>query len=638
MLSGCTALSAPNNRSSAAPGVCQSVTVLGGQLEDSDLSADESTFLAVLATAGRIACAPESQIRADVIQQVVTRSGPLGVAFSTFRRLEIHQAHIVGKLDLSDCVAFPVLFGGCRFTGTGESFDISRSEIRDLRIAQCAFTGDIRGENSRITGNLWFKECVVEGSANLMLASVAGSFILDGCEVLGSSEDGRSITLDGLRVDGLFQISKTRLAGSLSIREARLKSQSLVRDSQLGLADASHGQLLLQKSIFESEMTVGPNVTLTRLMGEALKSDSDLILTDVRPTQETAELNLDRVTLRGGLQIFDVAGNGHLLLRGASMSSLQIGKTCLVAPGFNPDGSVVPGLESGDNGYALSADGLQVAGDVQLGPDLLAVGEIRLIDASIGGQIQYKRGQSTAAVLLNLESVKLGSALFLDDMNPRSVVHLAAANVGGIFIDPANIPHISLLRAEYKFINDEDGRPPSIDVACDLLARDTMAHNAVPYRRLARWFSDELGDERASRAILIAGEKRRGQGRSKTLRAVDNVWRWTVGYGYAPSRAIWPFLALVGLATIIFAAASGFTDPVDWAAAPTVVPVGTPQPVFNPFLYALSATVPFLPDFLSPWAPSSPLMQLLTVVFQILGWLLITALVAGVANRLRRRS
>lgn len=611
--------------------------MLGGQLEHSDLLADEVAFIGTLAVAGRVLCTPGTHIRADIVEQVVTRSGPLGVSFAHFRRVEIYNAHILGKLDLSDCIVFPVLFDGCLFSHEGESFDVSRSEVRDLRIVHCLFEGDIRGENSRVTGNLWLRDSVLRGTANLMLARVAGSVVVDGIDIEGANDAGVSLVLDGIRVDGLFQISGARLAAGLSIREALLRSQAAINHSRLGTVDPSLGTIYIQKTRFESEMTLGPDLYVDRVAGEALRSDSDVILTKLRPTRQSLELDLDRVVLIGGLQLFDVIGDGRVLLRGASLDSLQISKTRLIARGFNLDGSTVPGLESEDNRYAISADGLRVASDVQLGPDLLAVGEVRLIDASVGGQVQYKRGQVSAGVVLNLEGAIVGSALFLDDMDPRSIAHLAAASLGGIFIDPENLPHVSLLRTHYKFINDEDGRPPSIEVACKLLERDPMVHSVAPYRQLARWFSEDQGNDRASRAILIAGERRTGQGRSRGIRAVDSVWRWTVGYGYAPNRAVWPFLGLVVIATGVFGLVSGYSGFADWTAAPAVLPVGTPQTVFNPFLYALSATVPFLPDFLSPWAPANALMQVLTVMFQVLGWLLITALVAGVANRLRRR-
>lgn len=622
--------------SRAGDRVWKSIQVLGGQLEGSDLTTDESNFVAVLATKGRIVSAPGVEIRANVIEQVVTHSGPVGASFATFRRLAIHEALIVGKVDLSDCDVFPVLFDGCQFTGISESFDISRSDIKDLRITRSTFAADLRGENSRVAGNLLLLGCVIEGSANLMFTSVAGNLILAQCDVVGMGMGEISLTLDGLEVEGLLQITDTHFAGSVSIREARLRSQSVIRDTVIGSDDKSSSQLLLQKASLESELTIGPKVVLDQLMGEALRSESDLILTGIRAIENRLELKLDRVELRGGLQIFDIVSNGPLQLRGASVASLQISKSRLVAPGFNLDGTLVPGAPAEDR-YALSGDGLHAAGDITLGPDFLAIGEVRLIDASVGGQIQYRRGASSTGVVLNLEHVKLASALFLDDMDPRSVVHLAAASVGGIFIDPANIPHVSLLRTDYEFINDENGRPPTAEVALDLLSRDTMMHSFVPYRRLARWFSDELGDERGARAILIAGERKTRRAAQGPLRVVDNVWRWTVGYGYAPSRAIWPFLGLVILATAFFAATSGFGRLADWATTPAVVPAGGPQPVFNPFLYALSATVPFLPDFLSSWTPSNPAVQIATVLFQVLGWLLITALVAGIVNRLRRR-
>lgn len=610
--------------------------MIGGRLERADLLPDELTFLSYLEKVGRIECAPGSVIRADVIEQVVTHSGPFGVDFASFRRLDIRKARIAGKVDLSDCVAFPVRFAECVFTGAPESFDISRSETRDLRFSNCTFTGDIRGENSQVAGNLWLVDCVISGWVNLMLASVAGNFILDGCEIEGANDGSPSLALDGIQVGGLFQVFGCQMAGGLSIREARLGSQSLIRDSKFGSTDASLGQLLLQKTRFESEMTIGPNVHLDIVKAEAVRSESDLVLTGIRPRAQNLDLDLDRAELRGGLQIFHVDVKGRIALRGAAIASLQIASSRVRAPGIRPDGSVKEG--SPDMAYAISADGIRVSGDVQLGPDLEALGEVRLIDGAIGGQIQYKRGATNIGVMMNLEGIRLGSAIFLDDMDSRSVVHLAAASVGGIFIDPTNLPHVSLLRTEYGFINDEDGKPPSIEVACHLLSLDHMSSSAVPYRRLARWYLEEQGDERASRALLIAGEKKLGsQRRSRVFRVIDNLWRWTVGYGYAPSRALWPFLVLLMVATIVFAFASGYTDPASWTATPTVLPVGAEQSVFNPFLFALSATVPFLPEFLSPWAPANPLMQILTVAFQIVGWLLITALVAGIANRLRRR-
>jgi hypothetical protein len=609
--------------------------MMGGQLEMSDLSRDEALFIDVLARVGRIAASPGSFIRANVVEQVVTHSGPLGSAFADFRRLVIGETHVVGKLDLSDTVAFPVLFRDCVFSDEEESFDVSRSEIRDLRLTGCSFAGTIRGENCRVSGNFLVINCVVEGSVNLLLATVGGTLIVDNCTVNGAQEPDVSLNFDGIQVQGLFKIVDSRFAGGLSIREARLISQSVISGTALGVDEERTGRLLLQKTMLGSELTIGPDVIASELKAEALRSESDLVLTAVRSYQGLITLDLDRIQLRGGLQVFQMVA-GRLLLRGASVSMLKITETSLRAPGLNARGTSVPG-SAGNDKYAISADGLRVANDVQLGPDLAAIGEVRLNGASIGGQVQHKRGNTQMGVALNLEEAQVASSVFLDDMDPRSFVQLAAATVGGIFINPDNLPHVSLLRTEYRFINNEEGKPPSVEVALDLLEKDLMAHSTVPYRRLARWFAEEQGDSDTANAILIAGEQKTNSGRSYFPQFVDSLWRLTVGYGYLPGRAVWPFVGLLAAATFVFASVSGFSVPVDWNAYPAILPVGATQEVFNPFLYALSATVPFLPSFLSPWAPSNPQMQLLTVIFQILGWLLITSLVAGLANRLRRK-
>ena len=610
--------------------------MIGGQLELSDLTADEASFLTVLSAMGRIICAPGSQVRANLIEQLVTRSGPLGVAFAVFRRLDIRDAYILGKVDFSDCIAHPASFDGCIFSDPGESLDISRSEIKDLRLSRCTLAGQVRGENSRVAGNLWFIGCEVEGTVNLMLASVLGSFIVDSSQIKGMTAEGISMLLEGIRIEGLFQISKSGFSGALSAREARVNSQAVVRESRLGLSNSNFGTLFVQKARFESELTIGPGVVLRQIRAEALRSDSDVILAGVSSNSNSLDLDFDRIDVRGGLKIFDVAAKGSISLRGASIASLHVSESEILAPGLNANGSRIPGSSDEDE-YAIAADGIQVAGDVQLGPDLLTIGVIRLIDSTIGGQVQYERGKLLSGVGMDLQGSTISSAVFLDDMGPGSQVHLAAAKVRGIFIDATNIPHVALLRTEYGFINDRDGTPPSVEVACELLEKDPMGVSAVPYRRMARWFSEEQGDERASRKILIVGETRLARSRSAGFRILNNLWRWTVGYGYAPSRALIPFLVLVVLATITFAAVSGYRDVSSSVAYPPFQAVGEAPMVFNPFMYALSATVPFLPDFLSTWAPANVLTQILTVVFQALGWLLLTALVAGIANRLRRR-
>lgn len=610
--------------------------MFGGRLQWNDLTSTEKLLVLVLARVGSVEGPARAQVRGDLIAQLASRSGPIGRSFDHFKSLHIEGFLIADRVDLADTVVHPILFVDCVFVGFPESLDVSRSDVRDIRLLGCWLLGGLRGENSKTSGNFWLRDCVFGEPLNLMRATVDGVFVVDGCQFESTSELGHSLSLDGVDVKGLFQVRRSSILGALSLREATLRSQGTLESLFIVPEGEARSELLLAKTTALSELKVGPDVAVDDVKAEAFRSESDLVLTMLNSPQGNLTVDFDRALVQGGTQIIGIESASQIALRGARVGSLQISKSDVRAVAFSPSGAEIsPPPEGEHSRYAISADGIRVDGDVTLGPDLDVIGEIRFIGAEVHGQVQYFRGSILKGAAINLEEAEVRSAVFLDDIDVRSVIHIAGARIGGLFVAPDALPNFNLVRAKYGYISDRDGQPPTASMAIRMLASTTQAFSLAPYREMAGWLSAQ-GEDRSAQAVSIEGERLARRTDSRAVAAVFWLWRVSVGYGYAPIRALFPFAGLLVVATVLFAIASASSPTAEWFAQPAFSPVETEPAVFNPLLYALSAMIPFFPSFLSAWMPSNVAVQLITIFFQAIGWLLLTAIVAGVANRVRR--
>jgi len=180
--------------------------------------------------------------------------------------------------------------------------------------------------------------------------------------------------------------------------------------------------------------------------------------------------------------------------------------------------------------------------------------------------------------------------------------------------------------------------------------RNTEDYNATAYQQLAKAYH-LVGEEKAAEAISIASLRdlrKRGDLRRRS-RGWNRFLDWTVGYGYRLHRA---FLALLVLgllgallyylgehAHLIFATQGKGNGPVPANGA---CPEG--YPCFNPVAYSFQLLIPGLDlHEATYWWPDSskglrgPLLVLYTWLMIILGWVLATAVVAGITQLFRRR-
>lgn len=102
--------------------------------------------------------------------------------------------------------------------------------------------------------------------------------------------------------------------------------------------------------------------------------------------------------------------------------------------------------------------------------------------------------------------------------------------------------------------------------------------------------------------------------------------RWTVGYGYGYR----PWLAAIWLAALLAAGTAAFTIRI-----PHLVP-GGPAPPFNAFIYPLDLLIPIGAFGLRNSYASTVGIQWLADTLIAAGWILASAVIAGITRTVRR--
>ena len=174
---------------------------------------------------------------------------------------------------------------------------------------------------------------------------------------------------------------------------------------------------------------------------------------------------------------------------------------------------------------------------------------------------------------------------------------------------------------------------------------ETKDYSATAYQQLAQAYRLNGEESTAEKVSIASLQDLRKRG---NLRHRAKVWNWfldlTVGYGYRLYR---PFLALLVLG--LFGALLYYLGERAGLMYSTNGSLDAPAcrpgyPCFNPFVYSYQLLIPGL-DLRQAtyWLPNSDsqpwglLLMLYTWLMIILGWVLATAVVAGITQLFRRR-
>ena len=364
---------------------------------------------------------------------------------------------------------------------------------------------------------------------------------------------------------------------------------------------------------------------------------------------------------------------------------LLVTGSVLLRDGFHADGEVdllgatigadlncVGGTFVNPGGYAIKAVGIR-ATDILLDEGFRATGEVRLVRANLSGDLKCNRGTfiNRSGDAIDATGITAADLLFQKGFRAESAVKLQRARVTGI-LDCAGgtFAALDLQQAVVGTLRDDTAGwpprgklnlggfvygaiaedPPGIGPRLDWLSRQRQ-FSRQPYEQLAKVLA-QTGNAAASRKVLIEMEDQdRTRGPLNALkwywRLPVKLWKWvlklTIGYGYAPWRALYCSLMIVALGAVLFWAGKrrGVIVPAD-ERAESHFP-------FSPFWYSLDSFLPIVNLHQNDhWIPRPTrdgvllwglrydmFLRRYLWVHTLMGWTLTTLFAAGVTGVVR---
>jgi hypothetical protein len=304
------------------------------------------------------------------------------------------------------------------------------------------------------------------------------------------------------------------------------------------------------------------------------------------------------------------------------------------------------GVFDNQHGTALDLTGLITSGDVLTNGGFRATGKVRMRSAGIIRDLDFTNAQLYGPEGLDARGMKVGGRLIWKmDQPPEGLVDLSSGQISRLDDTMPSWQNSKYVLSSLTYRPTMDGKVTAVQRITWL--GKTSDFTATAYQQLARAYRLS-GQESTAEKISIAGlqDMRKRGNLPLRARAWNKFLDLMVGYGYRLHR---PFLALLVLGTLgailyslgehaglIFA-----TQGSHVSASRTCLPG---YPCYNPFVYSFQMLIPGLdlreatywwPDAgKAPWGFPLVLYTWLMIVF---GWVLTTAVVAGITQVFRRR-
>jgi hypothetical protein len=561
--------------------------------------------------------AADREIRADLIRWLcVDRVAKELVDPNGIRAL---GARILGSVDLSYVtVPFGLTLWGCRLT---EEVRLRSTDIASLDL-QGTWLHTLFADDARVKGAVFLRHGFrATGGVRLLGARMGGDLDLSDATLLnpplaGIPRSGHAMGADGIEVTGsIFLNGNFHAEGAVRLLGAQIG----------GTLDCA-------------------NATIHNAPESGLPNSGMALIADRAVVRGTAFLN----------QGF--RATGQVRLAGAKVGG---DLDCSSATFANP---LQPGLAAA--GTALIVDTIDVTGAIYLNRGFRAEGEVRLVDARIGGQLNCDGAQIQG--WLNAEALTVKGLLFWRNIvAPRlAQINLRNASAGALADDAESWPEPGNLALDgFVYQRISDG-PRDATLRLGWLARQS-SFASQPYRQLAKLLSSE-GDDAGARFVLFERERRRRQKEDSgpLARLWSRVLDWTIGFGYYPGKSLLWLLALMFAGFVLFSGgyAVGSVAPTDKDAYATFKQTGKLPPhyeTFNALVYSFESSFPLVklgqadrwqpdpdPRWQCPAAASLPPALCRTVApaplrwfrwVQIcLGWFFATMGVIGVTGVIRK--
>lgn len=418
------------------------------------------------------------------------------------------------------------------------------------------------------------------------------------------------------------------------------------------------GQLLMTGGTIRRPVEGEAGTKWEALVADGIQVGGDVVCGRIAQV-DGKEIPVNSFEAEGGLRLVGGHIGGQLALScgqirnpsgvGICADQLHVDQGLFCGPGFKCEGQfrliggviagelkLTGGEVQGSDGIALSADGLRVDQSIFCGTGSKILGEMRLIGAQVGGDLDLCGGEfrCSSGVALNAERLTVGGAAFWQPKTVEGRVILSYAQAT-VWLDneEARSASTALRGFRYQALHLAESAAQSRSAQVDVSVRakwlgcDPDGYSPQPYSQLAAVYRSEGQDENA-RDILILSQKRRRRARDRVdlpARAWSRFLFLTVGYGYRPVYALGWLVLLGASGSLVFKC----LIPADTLERPS----GAPH--HNALLYALDELLPIVDMgygklIAKGWALFA------TAVLVSVGWVLVTAVVAGFASILRR--
>jgi hypothetical protein len=595
----------------------------------------------------------------DAHQLEVGREMACSPNFSAVGGITLASGHIHGALDLRGAgIAYE----------NGTAFDATR-----LAVDGAVLAGDARIEGTfglagaRIGGSLEFSRARIESRYGVSIDAenlTVGKDLLfgGGCRLRSQAR------LSDAQIDGIVDLRHTEIhePGGRALVADRITVAGAVigwaaSNAAKDPGDARRltvtGELSLGGAAIGGDLDLD-GARLTGVGGPALYAcdaeiDGNVYCRDIKAQ---GVVNLSRARIARSLWL---DGTELRNLKGDALnaSSLVVSGEVSMTDGFFADGTVdlthaQVGNEVYLNGAILNSPGaiavagrrLRTGGDVRCQAGFTARGEVRFCDAQIGGRLNFTDAVLTGADRdtgrgVDLRQLDTTSLVLKPTQPPEGVVDLADARVGTFSDHMSTWPR--LLRLD-GFVYDQlvsesmgvadrltwvslpDGDTPDQPSVRRRPHAKRDRYAPGPYDELAAAYRRAGYPERARRVAIEKQWRRRSE-----LNVAGKAWNWflwsTVGYGYRTWLAALWLIALLLTGTVAFA-----------ALHPDDLHPGGDAPPWNAVLYTVDVVFPFIDlGEQASWQAVGPAAWWM-LGLTIAGWLLVSAVVAGLTNALKR--
>ncbi|MFC6933077.1 membrane-associated oxidoreductase [Actinomadura yumaensis] len=273
---------------------------------------------------------------------------------------------------------------------------------------------------------------------------------------------------------------------------------------------------------------------------------------------------------------------------------------------------------------ALDAESMIVMNTAELSAGFRSEGTVRLRNARFDGILSFSKATLDSCdpdrMALHASHIQADELILWPTEKIKGRVSLSYSRIAVIMDHPSIWPD----RLWLNGLTYETLRGGEFEDRLRWVDRDGEFH-LQPYEQLATWYHG-IGHDDLARKVQLAKLRARRRKLNPVGRAWNHLLDWTVGYGYRPWLAFMWFAVLLAIGTVVFS--------VD---RPHSIKQEGERPAFHALVYSLDLLIPidtfgqqqsFDPGGWSRWVSYGLVAA---------GWVLATALLAGVTRVLRPR-